>query len=89
MPKRQRNKARYVNIGIYPETHEELRKLGAKGESFAAIVQRLTSDVQRIWFEVLSVDEKDPKGFRIIYRLGNAKYLTTNGKTALIEKVLP
>jgi predicted CopG family antitoxin len=37
-----------VTINVERETHEKLKEIGKKGESYDAIIQRLIKDMERI-----------------------------------------
>ena len=79
----KKNRFAYINIRISAETHKHLATFSRKGETWDDVVKRLMYGVEHVNFELVSIDEKPPTGYRVTYVIGNAKYVYQNGKYAL------
>jgi hypothetical protein len=76
--------AKFRNVRVKLETHRRLTDYAKKDEDYDAVIKRLLDRVDKVYFEVLSVDSKPPQGYTILYALGNAKYLYSQGKHTLV-----
>lgn len=74
----------FVNVRVSKTTHKQLLSHTRKDETFDDSIKRLMHDVEFVNFELISIDNKSPEGYSVVYRIGNAKYAYHNGKYSLV-----